>query len=70
MKNIEMLKNFLKDNESQLTQNDLELIKYQISMLEKAYDNLQKCLLEVEISESKQENLNKDIEKLSELAYV
>ncbi len=65
-----MLKNFLKDNESQLTQNDLELIKYQISMLEKAYDNLQKCLLEVEISESKQENLNKDIEKLSELAYV
>lgn len=65
-----MLKNFLKDNESQLTQSDLELIKYQINMLEKAYDNLQKCLLEVEISESKQENLNKDIEKLSELAYV
>jgi hypothetical protein len=70
MKNIIIMKDFLKNNESNLTLEEIDLIKRQIMLLEKAYHNLQKCLLEVENSEVKQESLNNQIEELNGLAYV
>jgi hypothetical protein len=70
MKNIIIMKDFLKDNETKLSLVEIKLIKCQIDLLEKAYHSIQKCLLEVENSDAKQETLNNQIEELSGLAYV
>lgn len=64
------MKEFLKNNESNLSLEEIDLIKGQINLLEKAYHNIQKCLLEVENSEVKRKTLNDQIEELTGLAYV
>ena len=70
IENINFLKEYLNQNKDILKENEITMIKEQIVILEKAYENIQKNLLDIESEENLQKKINEELTGLNGIAYV
>ena len=70
IENINFLKKYLDDNKDILEEKEITMIKEQIIILEKAYKNIQKNLLDIESEQNLQKKINDELTDLNGIAYV